>query len=54
MITVLMRTKFGYTYVEQREVDSVCTEDATSDYYSCSEVDVIDSYFHWKGQDLVV
>jgi hypothetical protein len=46
-------TEFDENYVETRECGSGCAEDATSDGYSCNEIDATDSCFQWKGQDEV-
>ena len=46
-------TEFDENYVEMTEGDSACAEDATSDGYSCNEMDATESCFQWKGQDEV-
>jgi len=40
-------------YVEPRESDSECAEDARSDDHCCTEVYATDNFFHWKGRDEV-
>jgi hypothetical protein len=41
-------------YVEPKENDSECAEDARSDDdHCCTEMYATDNCFHWKGQDEV-
>jgi hypothetical protein len=40
-------------YVAPRESNPECAEHGISDDYSCTEVDTVDIFCHWKRQDEV-